>query len=121
MLVATLVREPIEEMSALAILKPTGVMKLNERVNEHGTGPAHVTSSSPKFPLGPEIVKNCAALALDANNDAATTTDEHNSFLRIETSSVYGSSLAIVTGAIVNNTLVTCDEPSCSRTFCGRR
>ena len=109
-------------MTILARLKPAGVTKLNNRsVNVHGTVElGQVTESLPKFPLGPDIVINSAALALEANNDAATTTDEQNNFLRIETSSVYGSSLAIVTGAIVNNTLVACDEPSYSPTFGGR-
>ena len=115
--------EAIVETTILERLKPIGVVKLNVDVNAHGAiaPPVHTTSSSPKVPLGPEIIKDCAAFALEANNDAATTMDEHNSFLRIETSSGYGSSLAIVTGAIVNNTLLTCDEPSCSQTFCGRR
>ena len=110
------------ETTILERLKPTGVSKVNVEVNPHGAiaPPVHTTWSSPKVPLGPEIVNCCAALALEANNDAATTTVEQNNFLRIETSSVCGLPLAIVTGAIVNNTLVTCDEPSCSRISCKR-
>ena len=109
-----------EAMSALARLKPVGVTKLKVRVNAQGAGRVHETVSSPYTQLGSVFTKIIAALALEANNDAAVTTDVHNRFLRMETSFGYGSSLAIVTGAIVNNTLVTCDEPSCSRTFCGR-
>jgi hypothetical protein len=74
-------------MSALARVKPAGVIKLNVLVKLHGPvvpDAEQVTASSPNVPLGPVMVMNSAALAADGRATAAklVTAARMNFFMR---------------------------------------